>query len=156
MADVRDISDSDLRRVREIVAECYRQIAGAEGLAAREADAMVDRRTSNGALEERLREGECFVACQKDRIAGFAAVRGNEITLFCVDPAVQRQGIGRQLFHRVEQAVREAGFLVVATEATTSAVPFCRAMGMSVAGRRPNDTAPSPDHDFVLFRKLLL
>jgi ribosomal protein S18 acetylase RimI-like enzyme len=49
------------------------------------------------AENEGLFSGELWVASDDDRLVGFVAVRGDEITWLYVDPAHHRRGVGRAL-----------------------------------------------------------
>lgn len=63
--------------------------------------------------------GSVIVAVRDDKVAGFAsfgpadnavaAISVFELYALYVDPAAQRQGIGRQLLHEAEGAMRRAG-----------------------------------------------
>jgi GNAT superfamily N-acetyltransferase len=81
-----------------------------------------------------------------------------DVAKLLVDPAMRRQGIGRALMQRAEQAAHRLGrsLLVLDTRAGEAAEPLYRALGWQEAGRIPG-YALNPDggglHDTVIFWK---
>jgi ribosomal-protein-alanine N-acetyltransferase len=79
-----------------------------------------------------------------------------EVLTLAVDPAVQRQGVGRALLHRGLATARERGaqaiFLEVAADNAAAQALYC-ATGFTVVGRRP-DYYPGGGDAVVLRRPL--
>jgi GNAT superfamily N-acetyltransferase len=75
-----------------------------------------------------------FVAVRGGAIAGYAALRGAELTAVFVHPGAARRGIGAALVARVEREARRRGARRLVVRAALSALPFYEALGF--AGRR--------------------
>jgi ribosomal protein S18 acetylase RimI-like enzyme len=87
------------------------------------------------AENEGLFSGELWVATNDERVVGFVAVRGDEITWLYVDPAYHRRGFGRAL---LAHAVARCG-PVARTEALVGnnpALALYRSAGFEVAETR--------------------
>ena len=84
---------------------------------------------------EGLFDGEVWVACLGERIAGFVAASDDEITWLYVDPDVYRRGIGRRLLrHAVAQCGPE-----VTTEALSgnqAAIQLYQSEGFEIVETR--------------------
>lgn len=85
-----------------------------------------------------------LVARSRARLAGFALMHiGDELAhlnLLAVDPAFQRQGIGRRLIDWLERSASVAGAFVVNLEVRARnpvALLFYRSLGYTEAGRLP-------------------
>ena len=58
-----------------------------------------------------LDRGETVLVAQIDRrIVGFGSLQANEIQMFYILPAYQARGIGKLLFRRLLEEIRDAGF----------------------------------------------
>ena len=58
-----------------------------------------------------LDRGETVLVAQIDRrIVGFGSLARNEIQMFYILPSYQARGIGKLLFHRLLEEIRDAGF----------------------------------------------
>ncbi len=75
-----------------------------------------------------------FVAERAGRIAGYAALRGGEVTAVFVRPSATRRGIGAALLARVEREARRRRVRRLVVHAALSALEFYEAMGFR--GRR--------------------
>jgi uncharacterized damage-inducible protein DinB/GNAT superfamily N-acetyltransferase len=126
--------------------------------------------------QQRIAEGQCFVAEQRGRIVGTITVCGpadlhtassgagvpafrNRDTAhfhqFAVAPHLQRQGLGRRLVAACEQWARERGYKRLSLEAAESASALrglCRSLGyVDVAPARQGDAGP---HSAVMEKPL--
>jgi GNAT superfamily N-acetyltransferase len=81
-----------------------------------------------------------FVWEEDDQVVGFSAAdpRNGNIWALFMHQAYERRGIGRALFERACEVLREAGFtrIWLTTDPGTRAEAFYRAAGWQVAGRK--------------------
>ena len=81
-----------------------------------------------------------FVWDEDDQVVGFSAAdpRNGNIWALFMHQAYERRGIGRALFERACEVLREAGFtrIWLTTDPGTRAEAFYRAAGWQVAGRK--------------------
>jgi RimJ/RimL family protein N-acetyltransferase len=93
---------------------------------------LADALDSAGAL--------AFVWEAGGRILGFVCAHDVAFRIYLsaliVDPAVRRQGIGRQLVHRVEKELRSRGCTVLISDVWRGAEAFYRSLGWSEPGVR--------------------
>jgi GNAT superfamily N-acetyltransferase len=74
--------------------------------------------------------GESYVvATRGGAVAGYAALRGGEVTAVFVRPGEARRGVGAALLARLEREAARAGRRTLRVVAARSAVPFYAAMG---------------------------
>jgi GNAT superfamily N-acetyltransferase len=86
-------------------ADAYGRIMPAEYIERRR---MVRRAA---AWHHALERGESVLVAQADRrIVGFGSLQGQEIPMFYLLPAYQGRGIGRLLFRRLLEEIRDAGY----------------------------------------------
>ena len=79
--------------------------------------------------------GERYVVAERaGAVAGYAALRGRELTAAFVHPRESGRGIGALLLARIERDARRRGARRLAVRAAVSAVPFYTAHGF--VGRR--------------------
>lgn len=94
-----------------------------------------------------LAEGEYWVA-ECGGLCGCACLltdpdgRGGEVHAFFIDPAWQRQGVGRLLWGKLAERAREKGLSALRLDADPAAVPFYEAMGFTVVGEAPSGSIP--------------
>jgi GNAT superfamily N-acetyltransferase len=72
---------------------------------------------------------EYLVAEERGRVAGYAALRGREVTAVFVLPSRARSGLGARLLRAVERRARRHGVRSLLVRAARGAVPFYEAMG---------------------------
>jgi GNAT superfamily N-acetyltransferase len=65
-----------------------------------------------------------------------------EVHAFFVDPAWQRQGVGRRLWQKTLERATALGLRTLHLDADPFAVPFYRAMGLCVIGETPSGSIP--------------
>lgn len=70
-----------------------------------------------------------LVALQDQQIVATAALDANVVRSVFVNPALQGQGIGRQLMVDIEQRAREAGVTVLSVPSSLTAEPFYTKLG---------------------------
>ena len=70
-----------------------------------------------------------LVALQDQQIVATAALDANVVRSVFVNPALQGQGIGRQLMVDIEQRAREAGVTVLSVPSSLTAEPFYTRLG---------------------------
>jgi ribosomal protein S18 acetylase RimI-like enzyme len=131
------MNEDDRAAVSSLLCECYRWLGERERLTADQIEFLVSKRGSLECVTRESRTQLYLVASEEDEIVGMVSVSGNEITKLYVSPACHRKGIGRQLFIEAESAIRDSGHRDLMLGAFPSAVPFYRAMGLSVTGRKP-------------------
>jgi ribosomal protein S18 acetylase RimI-like enzyme len=144
---------NDLTAVSGLLCECYRWLGEQGGCTQNQVEFLVSTR---GSLDCVTRESETetyLVACRAREVVGVAAVSGNEITKLYVSPACHRQGIGARLLTAAESIIRDSGHGRLMLGAFRSAVPFYRAMGLSVMGRRTCTPAALAGLYMVLMQK---
>jgi ribosomal protein S18 acetylase RimI-like enzyme len=91
-------------------------------------------------------ESQTWVACVdhgEGRLAGFISVRVPEITWCYVDPALHRQGVGRQLVEHVLPQIGSDGFVLCVME-NPQALAFYRSFGFVLAARFPSEVQGYP------------
>ncbi|CAM3118029.1 GNAT family N-acetyltransferase [Pseudomonas gessardii] len=70
-----------------------------------------------------------LVAIREQLIVATAALDANVVRSVFVNPALQGQGIGRQLMVDIEQRAREAGVTVLSVPSSLTAEPFYTKLG---------------------------
>ena len=90
-----------------------------------------------------MAEDEYWVA-ESDTLCGCVCLIDNrdgasgEVHAFFIDPAKQRQGIGRLLWRKVVERAKAKGLAMLHLDADPFAVPFYEAMGFVVVGEAPS------------------
>ena len=153
---VRRMAREEACRVAEVLVACYRAYAETGELSPEEAEALVEGRASIELVRADAETQTCLVADIGGRIAGVAAVRGNEITRLYVHPDRQGRGVGALLFRAAEDEIRRAGYgeLIVGA-VVESPLPFYEKMGMGEFARRRAEEGPLAGKEVVLLRKPL-
>jgi len=90
----------------------------------------------------RMEEGEYWVA-EANVVCGCVCLQAadegtGEVHAFFIDPAYQRRGIGRLLWHKVAERARTRGIATLYLDADPGAVPFYRSMGFIGVGEVPS------------------
>ena len=94
---------------------------------------------------DKLASAEYWVADQQGPVGCFAIVVNGqeaEVENFFVDPDLQRQGIGRQLWAKIQSRVKDFGCNRLVLDADPNAVPFYSAMGFTTIGESPSGSIP--------------
>ncbi|HPD28722.1 MAG TPA: GNAT family N-acetyltransferase [Phycisphaerae bacterium] len=133
---IREMTETDIPRVSELLRDCFRWLGDREHLTARQLAFLVDDRSSEQTVREESKSRPHLVACTETGIVGMAAVHGNEIARLYVDPRYHRQGVGKALFEACEAMIRRAGHEEMTVAALVDgALAFYQTMGMSITGR---------------------
>lgn len=80
---------------------------------------------------ERAKNRQYFVAENKKtkKILGGAALKGNEVTSYYVDPQKHRRGIGKMLFERIKKEALKKGHKKLYVSSSLYAVDFYKKVG---------------------------
>jgi GNAT superfamily N-acetyltransferase len=124
VADIRLVSPSERETAASILAP-----ATGEGTAAAALAHIVDVESGSGVLLGAFIGGEMIAAytIRKDGMA-------NQVSLIAVREDYRRRGIGRSLLH---DALQRSGRRPVTIETDDVGLPFYKACGFKVFGRRP-------------------
>ncbi|WP_027666011.1 GNAT family N-acetyltransferase [Rhizobium leguminosarum] len=147
---VRTAGERDLEKVRALLAESFH--AAYDGLHGRaKVDELVAHLFSPAALKARLvrKDAEFLVADDGRNIGGMGyAAMSQELTktvmlhLLYVSPALQRQGIGRDIFAELETCFPDAEIMRLEVEPqNAAAIAFYRTHGFTEVGRNENSGA---------------
>lgn len=145
---VRTASERDLDKVRVLLVEAFRSAySGFYGEA--KVSELVAHLFSPAALQARLvkKNAEFLVADNGKHIGGVGyAAMSDEMTktvmlhLLYVQPALHRQGIGREIFAELETCFPDAEIMRLEVEPRNeTAIAFYRAHGFVDAGRNENN-----------------
>lgn len=86
-------------------------------------------------------ERDCLVAEEEGEIVGTAALDGNELVTFFVDPQHQGQGIGSALLKAIEIIAFDHGRRELRVDASLAGTPFYERHGYERTGRIVAGTA---------------
>jgi ribosomal protein S18 acetylase RimI-like enzyme len=122
-------------------------------------------RTSDEKVGEMLAHGTFFLAEVRDRLVGCVHAERREggrgyIGMLAVDPALQRQGLGRQLMRVAERHCLQAHCteaILTVINLRTELPPFYRSLGYQEIGTAPygdEHRATRPLHFLVMRKKL--
>ncbi|MBY5779309.1 GNAT family N-acetyltransferase [Rhizobium leguminosarum] len=147
---VRTAGERDLEKVRALLAESFH--AAYDGLHGRaKVDELVAHLFSPAALKARLvrKDAEFLVADDGRNIGGMGyAAMSQELTktvmlhLLYVRPALQRQGVGRDIFAELETCFPDAEIMRLEVESqNAAAIAFYRTHGFTEVGRNENSGA---------------
>jgi len=90
----------------------------------------------------------CFWVAEANRILGCAALgagqgaRNSEVRSFFIDPACQRQGVGKKLWQVMLAEAKNRSYTRLHLDADPFAVPFYLALGFSVYDQSPSGSIP--------------
>ena len=95
-----------------------------------------------------LQENECWVVQRDQDLCGCGCLAidsvncSGEISLFFVDPARQRQGVGTALWKILLQRARQHNLKQLLLDADPAAVPFYTTLGFTITDRVPSGSIP--------------
>jgi GNAT superfamily N-acetyltransferase len=99
--------------------------------------------------------GETVLAAEwRGRLAGYAGLRGREVTALFVRPAAARRGIASALLARVVALARRRGVRTLRVDAARSGVAFYRARGFA-GGRVVRVALPGGELEAVRLHRRL-
>ncbi|OWV91431.1 acetyltransferase [Rhizobium sp. R635] len=161
---VRTAGERDLEKVRALLVESFH--ATYDGLHGKaRVDELIAHLLSPAALKARLarKDAEFLVADDGLNIGGMGyAVRSQELTktvmlhLLYVSPALQRQGIGRDIFAELETCFPDAEIMRLEVEPRNStAIAFYQAHGFTEVGRNENSAPGQSGIPALIFEKPL-
>ena len=125
MIDYRPFQGDDAEPCRTIVLACLDEITGI-GPDAREG---LRRRIETSPYREDLARMFCLVAVDDGAIVGLGALEGLQIKRMYVDPLRRGEGIGRELYNRLEREARRRSVVALELEAAMNAAGFYRRLG---------------------------
>jgi putative acetyltransferase len=102
------------------------------------ADSWAARLTLVG-MQQKLHDLEVWVAETEGAIAGWGAIRGDQLAGLYTDPQFAHRGIGTGLLRLLEARTRERGLWVMHAQASANALHFYLRRGYELGG------APTPD-----------
>lgn len=133
MTTIRPMLEADDIPVAQIVAACYRFIANTDGLTRGQLDRLIAERCQPQHMAANRGRFTCRVAEVEGKVVGVIASSGSRIEELFVHPRHHRHGVATTLFRKAESDCQHS-LLTVGT--TGNGLPFYRAMGMRVTGRR--------------------
>ena len=92
-------------------------------------------------VEQINRDRSCFVAEIDTSVVGTAALEGEYLVTFFVEPKFQRLGIGAALLEKVENAARQHGLHCLSVHSSLAGASFYEAMGYERTGATVEGTA---------------
>jgi len=150
------MTPADIPEVSRVVCASFARAGELEERSIEEIDSYVNERGSESAIREQFDEYDFRVANVDGQIRGVIAVQGDEITKLYVDPDFQGRNIGRTLCEWAEQFIGKKGYLaLMAWAAFDAAIPFYKAIGMSVIGRKFDILGRSRGRNAMLMKKQL-
>ncbi|MBX5045176.1 GNAT family N-acetyltransferase [Rhizobium lentis] len=161
---VRTAAERDLEKVRALLVESFHATYDDLHGKAR-VDELIAHLLSPPALKARLqrKDAEFLVADDGRNIGGMGyAVMSKELTktvmlhLLYVSPALQRQGIGRDIFAELETCFPDAEIMRLEVEPrNAAAIAFYRAHGFTEVGRNENKAPGQSGIPALIFEKAL-
>jgi N-acetylglutamate synthase-like GNAT family acetyltransferase len=149
MLTIRPASENDCEAIHEVHLHAVRGLPardkGREGI-----EAWLRTRTADAHAQEMAKE-LYIVAEHGDRIVGWAALNipDAEISNVFVDPASQRQGVGKAMLEHLEALAAQSDLQAVSLKATGTAIAFY--LGTGYRSEQPL----AANADWALLRKSL-
>jgi putative acetyltransferase len=104
-----------------------------KGMTIPEAESWASNLALSG-MERKIQEMEIWVAELNSEIAGWGAIRVDQLEGLYIDPAFAGRGIGTGLLLMLEDLMRSRGILEIRTAASSNAEGFYLRHGYEVAG----------------------
>jgi GNAT superfamily N-acetyltransferase len=127
---VRKFREADLCAVKSLIHKtivaCYPGHYGPEAVRF-----FADYHNEQAILHD-AREGDTIVFEKAGRIVGTGTLAGNEIKRVFVDPACQRQGVGRLIMELLEDAAAASGAAAVTLDASLPSRSFYDRLGYTL------------------------
>ena len=139
---IRAMQLEDVPAVNLLVTDCYRFLAERQGFSAVQFRRLLEERCSENFVRKLFEEFPHYVAESGGRIVGAIGIEGSEVAELWVSPDYHRQGMGRALFRKAEDVIRQAGHAALTVRTTGYATHFYGAMGAHIVGRKPCDGGP--------------
>ena len=108
---------------------------------------MAQCREELAIVEKTLSERDVWVAEAQGKIVGFFALEFpeegvSEVNPIFVEPDLQKGGVGRALWRKLEERARFAGARAIGLDSDPNAVGFYEKMGCTVIGWSPSNSIP--------------
>jgi uridine phosphorylase len=150
MMIIRKMTEQDDMAVSQIVSACYRIIAEPDGITLDQRDRLIAERCQPEHMAINRARYTCHVADSDGSVVGFIASSGSDIEELFVHPKHHRRGIATALFRKAE-ADGEHSVLTVGT--TGYGIPFYKAMGMCITGKRLVTFGPLEGKELIQLEK---
>jgi putative acetyltransferase len=152
--EIRRYQPEDVDAVCELYRETTRVINGRD-YTPEQVAVWVAYGFETAAWAQRLADTRTFLACDGDRLLGFAELEKNgHLAFFYCHHAHQREGVGRALNAVLEQEARDLGLSTLRTEVSVSAYPFFTAVGYITVERQVNMVEGAPAARFLMEKAL--
>jgi ribosomal protein S18 acetylase RimI-like enzyme len=134
---IRNVRESDLAAVSELIRRtidaCY------PGVYPPRAVAFFKQYHSVGAIRERNRKGDVFVAERDGKVVATGSLASGEITGVFVDPEYQRMGIGAEVMRHLERRAAAEGCTEVELSVSLPSRGFYERQGYNITYERSID-----------------
>ncbi len=120
---IRRMKSEDVPAVSRLVTDCYSFLADRQGFSALQLRRLLEERCSESCVREFYDRFEHYIAACGERIVGVVGIEKNDVAELWVSPDRHRQGIGRALFGKAEELIREAGHTVLTVRTSPRATP---------------------------------
>jgi GNAT superfamily N-acetyltransferase len=110
---------------------------------------------SEQAIRQDAREGRTLVLERAGRVLGAGTLLGDEIKRLFVDPAFQRQGMGRLLVQQLEEAAVAADVTMVLLDASLPSRAFYDRLGYATVEKTTRPVEGGRQLDYFRMQKVL-
>jgi GNAT superfamily N-acetyltransferase len=139
MIQIRRFEPSDAKAVSNVIRTTMR-ISNAADYPMERLQPLIDY-FSPAKVEQFSHERDCLVAEEEGAIIGTAALEGDELVTFFVDPQHQGRGIGSALLKAIETIARHHGRRELKVDASLTGTAFYERHGYERTGRILEGTA---------------
>ncbi|HEU5086320.1 MAG TPA: GNAT family N-acetyltransferase [Roseiflexaceae bacterium] len=136
---IREFVAADAEAVSALIQQTMR-VSNSRDYAAERLQPLIDYFTP-AKVRQLAAERYCLVAETADSIVATAALDGDEIVTFFVEPAQQGGGIGSRLLEALEAFAREQGMEQLRVDASLTGTPFYERKGYLRTGAELDGTA---------------
>ena len=154
MIKIRDMADSDLTIVSNIVSGGHAYLSKCEGYSQDQTKRLQSECCSVSSIQSWPSRWRRLVAESDVGVVGVMAVDHNEIVELWIETSHHRKGVGTALFRKAELVVSEAGFRDLTVHcAGLSMRPFYEAMRFVLIEVQPCQNGPLAGWPVALYRK---
>lgn len=150
---LREMSESDIPRVSEILTSCYQFTAIPDGISPIQLKSVINERGSIEAVKKQFKEYSWIVACHCDEVIGLIAITNNEIAKLYVDPTYHRCRVGDALYNAAEKIIKDSGFESIFLGTTGFGEKFYLTKGFKITGHKICSTGPIKGNQVILMEK---
>jgi GNAT superfamily N-acetyltransferase len=151
---VRAFQQADLPRLKSLIhrtiATCY------PGYYCAEAVRFFIEYHSEQAIRQDAGAGCTLVVDRAGRVLGTGTLAGDEIKRVFVDPAFQRQGLGRLLMQRLEETALAAAVTIVTLDASLPSRAFYDRLGYTTVEKASRTVEGGRRLDYFKMQKVLI